>query len=285
MKNILITGKGSYIGTNVITWLKKTPQDYEVEELDVKDNTWKQKSFENYDVIIHVAGIAHVSADSKLKELYYKVNRDLAIDVAKKAKDDGVKQFIFMSSMIIYGKDAPIGQSKVIDRATQPEAQDFYGDSKLQADLEIQKLEDKNFKVVIIRTPMVYGPNCKGNFQKLKKLARISPIFPDIENHRSMIFIDNLCEFFKNVIDHESSGIFYPQNREYVSTKEIMKILAEQQGKKIHFIKIFNPIIKVLSRYIHMINKVFGNKVYSKELSENFDYIVVENEESIRRSV
>ena len=131
---------------------------------------------------------------------------------------------------------------------------------------------------------MVYGPNCKGNFQKLKKLARISPIFPDIENHRSMIFIDNLCEFFKNVIDHESSGIFYPQNREYVSTKEIMKILAEQQGKKIHFIKIFNPIIKVLSRYIHMINKVFGNKVYSKELSENFDYIVVENEESIRRS-
>lgn len=285
MKNILITGKGSYIGTNVITWLKKTPQDYEVEELDVKDNTWKQKSFENYDVIIHVAGIAHVSADPKLKELYYKVNRDLAIDVAKKAKDDGVKQFIFMSSMIIYGKDAPIGQSKVIDRATQPEAQDFYGDSKLQADLEIQKLEDKNFKVVIIRTPMVYGPNCKGNFQKLKKLARISPIFPDIENHRSMIFIDNLCEFFKNVIDHESSGIFYPQNREYVSTKEIMKILAEQQGKKIHFIKIFNPIIKVLSRYIHMINKVFGNKVYSKELSENFDYIVVENEESIRRSV
>lgn len=166
-----------------------------------------------------------------------------------------------------------------------PNHGNFYGDSKLQADLEIQKLADEKFKVVIIRTPMVYGPNCKGNFPKLKKLAKLSPIFPNIENQRSMIYIDNLCEFLKRAIDNEKTGVFYPQNREYISTKEIIKILAEAQGKKIYFIKAFNPIIKLLSKRINFINKIFGNKVYSKELTENFDYIVVEKEESIRRSI
>ena len=284
MKKILITGKGSYIGTHAKAWLEKNNNEYNVEEEDMQKEDWKQKDFSIYNVVLHVAGIAHVSADPSLKELYYKVNRDLAIEVAKKAKTDGVKQFIFMSSMIIYGKDAKIGEEKIINKTMKPDASDFYGQSKLEADREIKKLEDEKFKVVIVRTPMVYGPNCKGNFQKLKKIANISPIFPDIENRRSMIYIDNLCEFFKQVINKQKSGIFYPQNREYISTKDIIKILAEKQGKKIYFVKLFNPIIKFLSKYVNLINKVFGNKVYSKELSENFDYIVVENEESIRRS-
>lgn len=155
----------------------------------------------------------------------------------------------------------------------------------MQADLEIQKLSDENFKVVIIRTPMVYGPNCKGNFPKLKKLAKLSPIFPNIENQRSMIYIDNLCAFLKRAIDNERTGVFYPQNREYISTKQIIEVMADTMNKKIHFIKFFNPIIRLLSKRINFINKIFGNKVYSKELTESFDYIVVENEESIRRSI
>lgn len=285
MKNVLITGKNSYIGTNLKKWLEQYENQYKVEEIETLNEEWKKSDYSSCDTVLHVAGIAHVSADPKLEELYYKVNRDLAIDVAKHAKESGVKQFIFMSSMIIYGKDAKIGESKIIEKDTKPNAENFYGDSKLQADLEIQKLADNNFNVVIIRTPMVYGPNCKGNFPKLKKLAKLSPIFPDIENQRSMIYIDNLCEFLKRAIDNNSSGVFYPQNREYISTKEIIKILAEAQGKKMRFIKVFNPIIKLLSKRINFINKIFGNKVYSKELTENFDYIVVENEESIRRSI
>lgn len=285
MKNVLITGKKSYIGTNVKKWLEKDLSRYKVEEIETKNNEWLKIDFYNYDTVFHVAGIAHVSSDPKLKDLYYKVNRDLAIDVAKKAKQEGVKQFIFMSSMIIYGKDGRIGEDRIIDEKVKPEPENFYGDSKLQADLEIQKLADENFKVVIIRTPMVYGPNCKGNFPKLKKIAKISPVFPDIDNKRSMIYIDNLCEFLKQAIDNESTGIFYPQNSQYISTKQIIEILAEQQGKKIHFIKMFNPIIKILSKHINLINKVFGNKVYSKELTGSFDYMVVENEESIRRSI
>ena len=190
-----------------------------------------------------------------------------------------------MSSMIIYGDDATVGKTKVISKNTVPQPKNFYGNSKLQAEEGIKQLENENFKTVIIRTPMVYGPNCKGNFQKLKKIAKISPIFPDIKNERSMIYIDNLCEFIKQIIDKEKDGIFYPQNKEYVSTKQIIKVMAENMNKKIHFIKLFNFILKLMSKKINLINKVFGTKIYAKELSGNFDYIVVDNEESIRRSV
>ena len=285
VKKILITGKDSYIGIHVKEWLKKEANQYEVTELDIKTQDWLQEDFSKYDTILHVAGIAHVSTDKKLEDLYYKVNRDLAIQVATKAKKENVKQFIFMSSMIIYGDDENIGEKKVIDKDTAPQPKNFYGNSKLQAEEGIKKLEDENFKAVIIRTPMVYGPNCKGNFQRLKKIAKLSPIFPDIQNERSMIYIDNLCEFIKQAIDNEKSGTFYPQNKEYISTKQIIKVMAEAMNKKMHFIKLFNPIIRLMSKKINLINKVFGTKVYAKELSGDFNYIVVDNEESIRRSV
>ena len=285
MKKIIITGKDSYIGTHIKNWLEKEQDDYEVTELDVRNDDWQKEDFTKYDIIIHVAGIAHVSTNKKLEDLYYKVNRDLAIQVANKAKKENVKQFIFMSSMIIYGDDELFGTNKKIDKNTKPQPKNFYGNSKLQAEEGIKKLEDADFKVVIIRTPMVYGPNCKGNFVKLKKIAKISPIFPDIQNERSMIYIDNLCEFIKQAIDKEKSGTFYPQNKEYISTKQIIEVMTETMNKKMHFIKLFNPILKLLAKKINLINKVFGTKVYEKELSENFEYIVVDNKESIRRSV
>ena len=285
MKKILITGKNSYIGTHVKEWLKKDEKQYEVVELDVKTQEWMKEDFSKYDTILHVAGIAHVSTNKRLEDLYYKVNRDLAIEIAKKAKQQKVKQFIFMSSMIIYGDDKRIGEKKIIANDTVPEPKNFYANSKLQAEEGIKQLESENFKTVIIRTPMIYGPDCKGNFQKLKKIAKLSPIFPDIENERSMIYIDNLCKFIKEVIDTEKDGIFYPQNKEYVSTKQIIQVMAENMNKKIHFIKLFNPLLKLMSKKINLINKVFGTKIYAKELSGEFNYIVVDNEESIRRSV
>jgi len=283
-KKILIFGKGSYIGTKFQEYLLKNG-DYNIDVIDSIGEEWKSIDFSKYDVIYHVAGIAHVSADPKMEELYYKVNRDLPIEVAKKAKKEKVKQFIFMSSMIIYGADGKIGQKKIIDNNTKKEPIDFYGKSKLQADEEIQRLADKNFKTVLIRTPMVYGPGCKGNFPKLKSIANKITIFPNIKNERSMIYIDNLCEFLKQVIDKGETGIFYPQNKEYVSTKDIIKVMAECMNKKIFFINIFNPLLKILSKKVNYINKVFGNKVYDKKVSGDFSYCVVDFKESIRRSI
>lgn len=284
-RKILITGKGSYIGTSLIKWLEQWPDQYEIVELSVRGTEWKLHDFSIYDVVLHVAGIAHVSADPNLEQQYYEINRDLAIEVANKAKREKVKQFIFMSSMIIYGSDSKIGENMVITKETKPDPADFYGRSKLEADIAIQKLSSEQFNTVLVRTPMVYGPNCKGNFPRLKKLAKSSPIFPDIGNQRSMIFVDNLCEFLRLVIDKKVIGIFYPQNKEYVSTSDIIRVMASAMNKKIKLVKIFNPSLKIMSNKINIINKIFGSKVYDQTLPPSFDYCVVDFENSIKISM
>ncbi|ULO08637.1 NAD-dependent epimerase/dehydratase family protein [Paenibacillus sp. 19GGS1-52] len=284
-RKILITGKGSYIGTSLIKWLEQWPEQYEIVELSVRGTEWKLHDFSIYDVVLHVAGIAHVSADPNLEQQYYEINRDLAIEVANKAKREKVKQFIFMSSMIIYGSDSKIGENMVITKETKPDPADFYGRSKLEADIAIQKLSSEQFNTVLVRTPMVYGPNCKGNFPRLKKLAKSSPIFPDIGNQRSMIFVDNLCEFLRLVIDKKVIGIFYPQNKEYVSTSDIIRVMASAMNKKIKLVKIFNPSLKIMSNKINIINKIFGSKVYDQTLPPSFDYCVVDFENSIKISM
>lgn len=284
---ILITGKNSYIGTSLEKWVGQHNPEWQIDTVDTKGEEWKKLNFNSYDTVIHVAGIAHVSTEPKMEELYYKVNRDLALEVAHKAKVDGAKQIIFMSSMILYGADEGVGITNVITRETEPKPLNFYGDSKLQADLGIQKLNDKDFKTAIIRTPMVYGPNSKGNFPKLIKVAKITPIFPSLENKRSMIYIDNLCEFMRLLVENQSEGIFFPQNREYVSTRDIVQVAAKCMNKKIWLIGIGNPLIKFFSRYLGIINKVLGNKIYDKKISDDFDYkyCVVDFEESIRESI
>jgi UDP-glucose 4-epimerase len=265
MKNILITGANSYIGTSVEKWLSKYPDEYLVDTIDMKTEEWKKKDFSPYDVVFHVAGIAHVSSDPNMEDSYYKVNRDLTIETAKKAKSEGVKQFIFMSSIIIYGDSSK--DLKVIDENTIPQPSNFYGNSKLQAEQGIIPMSDENFKVVVLRPPMIYGKGSKGNYPKLVKAAIKLPVFPDIDNQRSMLHIDNLCEFIKLIIDNEESGVFFPQNKEYVKTSEMVRLIAEAHGKKIKLVKIFNPILKAMEIKVDIVKKVFGNLVYEKSIS------------------
>ena len=190
-KKILITGANSYIGMSFEKWLSQCPDEYSVETVDMLDGSWRDKSFVDYDVVFHVAGIAHVSADPSKEDLYYKINRDLAVETAEKAKTEGVKQFIFMSSMIVYGKDEPSGSQKVITSDTQPSPSDFYGRSKFEADLAIQKMVNESFVVAIMRPPVIYGPGCRGNFPRLLDLAKKTFVFPNITNSRSMLYIED----------------------------------------------------------------------------------------------
>jgi UDP-glucose 4-epimerase len=262
MKKILITGANSYIGTSFESWLSQWLDQYTVDTVDMIDGTWKERDFSGYDVVFHVAGIAHVDtkrASKETQDLYYRINRDLTIETAAKAKRDGVKQFIFMSSIIVYDS-----MSKAIDGKTLPAPNNFYGNSKLQAEEQIRLLECDTFKTVLLRPPMIYGKGSKGNYKKLSKLSQILPIFPDFNNIRSMLHIDNLCEFIKLMIDNNESGLFFPQNNEYVKTSEMVKLIAEIHGKKVMLIKIFNPLIKLLNSKVIFINKIFGNFYYEK---------------------
>lgn len=276
MKKVLITGKTSYIGQNLKRWLEQYPEDYKVDAISVRDDSWKKESFGNYDVVLHLAGIAHVSTDPKMEKLYYKVNRDLTVELAKKAKADGVKQFIFMSSIIVYG------DAEKITKDTKPNPRNLYGKSKLEAEQGIIPLQDDEFNVVIIRPPMIYGKDSKGNYPKLAKAARFLPFFPDIDNQRSMLHIDNLCEFIKLMIDNDEQGLFFPQNAEFVRTSEMVRLIAEVHGRRVILTRVVNPVIRMMGVKIGLINKVFGNLVYDHKVSEyKVDYWLRDFKETI----
>lgn len=265
MKKILVTGKESYIGTHFIEELSKYPNKYQIDELEMRDVGWEQHDFSQYDVIYHVAGLAHATPDENQRELYYRVNTDLAYEVAKKAKESGVKQFIFMSSIIVYGI-GKIKEQRMITNDTPLTPDNFYGDSKKQAEIKICPLDDDNFKIVIVRPPMIYGPQSKGNYPILAKFAKKTPIFPTLENKRSMLFLGNLIEFIRLMIDNEESGIFLPQNKEYVSSVELVRAISKIYNHKIYFTGLFNPLLRKFNRQVY-VNKVFGNLTIDKNLS------------------
>lgn len=273
MKRVLITGAGSYVGTHVMQRLQEEPDRFEVQELSVKGDNWKNYDFSNFDVVYHVAGIAHVSTDPSMESIYMQINRDLTIEVAKRAKAAGVKQFIFMSSAIVYGDSAPAGKGIPITLDTPPAPANFYGQSKLEAEEGLRRLEGKNFAVAIIRTPMVFGANAKGNFPRLVLLARGLPVFPRMRNRRSMIYIENLAEMVFCLINRNSWGLFFPQERDWIDTAGLVDLISEFSGHKVISTKLFNPLLSGPMCKNSLVKKAFGDLYYEKEISEyDFDY-------------
>lgn len=281
-KRVLITGAGSYIGESVKCYAKEKYPNLFFETIEMVDGAWRKYDFSPYDCVYHVAGIAHAdvgNVSNSVKEKYYAVNTDLAIEVAYKSKAAGVKQFVFMSSMIIYGEAAGYGKEKVITRDTMPTPANFYGDSKWQADKGVRALADENFHVAVLRPPMIYGKGCKGNYPILAKIAKKFPIFPDIDNRRSMIHIDNFCEFVCKLIISGAGGVYFPQNKEYTKTSDMVAEIGKVVGKKIKITILFNPVIRAASyipgKISGMVNKAFGSFYYDQKLSRySFEYIV-----------
>ena len=283
MTKVLITGAGSYVGESVRRYILSTSSDFEIDAVDTMNDAWKEADFSKYDVVYHVAGIAHVNADPKMEALYYKVNRDLTVEVARAAKAAGVKQFIFMSSQIVFHESQSL-KSEVLTADTKENPNGFYGDSKLQAEKGLHELECDAFKVCILRPPMIYGPNSKGNFPRLVKLAQKTPLFPAWHNKRSMLYIDNLAEFVKQAILRELSGTFYPQNRELADTVEIIRFFAKANGHKVWITRLLNPFVWLGSFILQPINKMFATYYYDPEMSQmDFDYQLVSFEESLKR--
>ena len=215
----------------------------------------------------------------------YAVNTDLTVETAKKAKADGVKQFIFMSSAIVYGNSAPIGKGKRITKDTPVHPANCYGDSKVRAENGLRPLNDNNFKVVILRPPMIYGKGSKGNYPLMSKMAQKLPFFPYVKNRRSMLYIENLCEFVRLMIENGEQGTFWPQNREYSNTSEMVKMIGEAHGKKVHLIRGFEWALKLLGLFTGLVDKAFGNLYYDKELSRySFAYQKYILKDSIERA-
>ena len=271
MKKILITGAHSYIGTSVADYLARWPEKYAVDTLSVRGEKWKQADFSGYDAVFHVAGIAHADVghvSEERKAEYYAVNRDLTLAVAEKAKADGVGQFLYMSSAIVYGDSAPIGKRKVITKDTPVAPANFYGDSKVQAEKGLKKLESDAFRVAVLRPPMIYGPGSKGNYPTLSKMARKLPLFPKVDNQRSMLYVENLAECVRLLIEQGIGGIFWPQNREYSNTSQLVALIAKAHGKHIVLVPGFTWALKLLSHCTGLVNKAFGSLCYDPALSQ-----------------
>lgn len=278
MKKILITGKNSYVGNSFEEWIKNYSDKYSIDKISIRNDSWKEKDFSEYDVIFHVAGIAHIRETRENAQLYYNVNRDLTYEIAKKARVEGVKQFIFLSSMSVYGIE-----SGLINEKSSVNPKSHYGKSKLQAEEKLTSLDDKTFKVAVIRPPMIYGKGCKGNYSRLAKFAMRIPIFPNVDNIRSMIFIDNLCEFVRLIIDDANRGLFFPQNEKYINTSELVVKIATVNGRKIKLTKLFNFIFVFFKS--DTLTKVFGSLVYDKKMSEyDRNYCLLDFDASIEKT-
>lgn len=297
-KKVLITGAGSYIGETFRSYAENHyGNNFCIDAVDMIDPAWKEMDFSIYDIVYHVAGIAHAdvgNVSDEIKENYYKVNTDLAVQVCEKAKAEGVKEFIFMSSMIVYGESAPYGKKKVVDEHTVPEPANFYGDSKLQADVAVRELADENFKVIVLRPPMIYGRGSKGNYPTLAKLAKKLPIFPNVNNERSMLYIENLCEFLCQAMliekFKEASVVLIPQNKEWTRTSDMVQQISTVSGKKIHLLNCMNPMVtiggKMPGKIGGLVNKAFGNSCYAYSLSDysGMDYQKISMRESVFRT-
>jgi UDP-glucose 4-epimerase len=254
---VLIVGAG-YIGKNFFEYCAEN--NFSVEIVNSREE-WKTVNFENYDSVIFSAGIAHRRQTKANKHLYFAINRDLAVEVAEKAKNAKVGQFVYISSMAVYGKK----EGEISEHTkTEPRHNDYYGTSKLDAEDALKNLADADFKIAIVRPPMVYGKNCPGKFRKLKRIAKYLPIIPNNNNKRSIIYIDNLSKFLCTLISSRSDGIFCPQNGEYANTAHLIKLIRRQNGKKT---VLFNAgfLLRLCMAVFPPIKTAFGSLYYSKD--------------------
>ncbi|MBQ1820208.1 MAG: NAD-dependent epimerase/dehydratase family protein [Clostridia bacterium] len=257
MKRILITGQNGYIGTHLAAYLSSFPDRYEVVMLPMKGHTPDEYAFRGADAIVHTAAIVHQKESKETLPLYDAVNRGLTIALAEKAKREGVKQFVFFSSMSVYGMD-----TGTITEKTVPAPKTAYGRSKLEAETAIAPLADDGFFITILRPPMVIGSGAKGNPARLSALAKKLPFCPDFQNRRSMVSIETLCRTVKDTLDKPLSGIVFPQEREPLSTAALMEQAKREQGKAPKKTKLFNPAIRVLRACTRVGKKAFGDLVY-----------------------
>lgn len=280
MKKILIYGKGSYIGEHYREGLEARGHQVDmVDSLVLKPGDF---SVEGYEVVINVVGIAHVKITPNMESLFYKINTDYAVDLCRLAKEAGVKQYIYMSSMNVFGDT-----SECIKSRDQENPKNFYGKSKLLADQRIHMMEDANFKVVSIRPPVVYGKGCKGNFTLLEKVASVALVFPKYENVRSMIFIDHLVNFLCRMVENEENGYFHPQNKDYITTTQAVVEIRKAKGKKTLVIPGFGWLIRILMRHVSKAERAFSNDYYDLVFSRYGDnsYCPLSFGETIKLSV
>lgn len=275
---LLITGSSGFVGSY---FTSKYKEKYEIKTFSFLKDDINNLDCGDIDVVFHLSALVHQMGGASAEE-YEKVNVTQTLELAKKAKKSGTKHFVFMSTVKVYGEET---NNKYSEKSICT-SEDEYGKSKLKAELELQKLEDENFKVSIIRTPIIYGYGVKANIKNLVNLVNKVSILPfgKIENKRSMVYIGNLCHLVDEVITEQKVGIFLASDDEPLSTSKLIKLISKNLDKKIYLIKIpfFESLLKILKPSFH--KRLYGslevdNSITKEKLNLKNPYSV---EEGIR---
>ncbi len=272
---LLITGSNGFVGNYFINQYK---EKYEIKTFSFLKDDINSLDCSDVDVVFHLSALVH-QMDGASKEEYEKVNVTQTLQLAKKAKECGVKQFVFMSTVKVYGEET----ESVYTEKSICNPEDEYGKSKLKAEKLLLEVESENFRVSIIRTPIIYGYGVKANIKSLVKLVNKIPILPfgDIENRRSMVYIGNLCHLVDVVIDQQKAGIFLASDDEPLSTTRLIELIAKNLGKKVYLVKIpfFETLLKLLKPSFY--KRLYGslkvdNSITKEKLSLKNPYSVEE---------
>ena len=252
MNKILITGSNGYLASNFLNQYKKV---YDFEKFSLLNQKIEDINFDNIDIILHCAALVHQKVEQPY-EKYHEINVEYPVKLAKLAKQNSVKQFVFISTIAVYGEEKEkLDENTICNPITQ------YGKSKLEAEKELFKLNDDDFIVSILRLPMIYGKDAPGNIDSLVKLVKKSPIIPlgSIENRRSFISIQNLCHIVDEVITQQKAGIFLASDDEPLSTSRLIELIAKNLDKKIYLIKVpfFESLLKILKPSFH--KRLYGS--------------------------
>ena len=249
---ILITGRNGYLGSSFINQYKNK---YSFVKFSLLNQKIEDINFDNIDIILHCAALVHQKVEHPY-EKYHEINVEYSVKLAKLAKEHGVKQFVFISTIAVYGEEKEKLDENTICNPITP-----YGKSKLEAEKGLLKLNDDSFIVSIIRAPMIYGKNAPGNIDSLIKLVKKLPIIPlgKIENKRSFISIQNLCFIINEIITHQKAGVFLASDDEAISTSRLIELIAKNLDKKIYLVKIpfFESLLKLVKPSFH--KRLYGS--------------------------
>lgn len=268
---VLITGSGSYVGQNIKKWLEK--DGHYIEELEVRSNKYKEFDYSGFDSIIHVAAIVHRAKDIISWETYQEVNALLPYEIASLAKKARVKQFIFLSTMAVYGQVKKLPSGNIVNENTSLDPQSYYGKSKLMAEKLLAELSENEFRIAIVRPPNIYGKDCPGNYIKsFERIVKVLPVAPYAfeECKQSFLYVDNLSELIRLIVIYCEKGLYFPQDNDQISTVELMRQIAEVNRINIKFSKLLGFWVKNLGK-IRIVKKVYGGLTYNPSLSNHFN--------------
>jgi nucleoside-diphosphate-sugar epimerase len=250
-----VTGASGFVGTNFKTYFVNS-EIYEIDQLIQKV---EETNFKGITSILHLSALVHQMQGAPEKK-YFEVNSDLAFDTAKKAKEEGVSHFLYMSTVKVYGEFTEEGQPWTEDTPCHP--LDPYGKSKLEGEQRVKSLADSNFTVSVVRTPLVYGPGVRANMFNLMKMVNKYPFVPfgNIHNKRSLTFVGNLCQLLHTILDQKKSGVFLASDGKPVSTTDLVKEISKASGKKKNVL----PIPGMAQKMVHSLKpgihrRLFGN--------------------------